>query len=147
MYMWQPLLTAVQTGAVKAIARSLSLIENEVEGYADFLAALPQNPATKIVGITGPPGAGKSTLTDALIKQFIADDKRVAVLCVDPSSPFDLGALLGDRIRMSNWYLHPAVFIRSVATRGSMGGLSGKIIEMTNLLKAALLDVILVETV
>src|SRR5689334_13508292 len=117
MYMWPSLQAALPTGDVKAIARSLSLVENEAEGYETFLAALPQNEAKKIIGITGPPGAGKSTLTDALIKELIADNKRVAVLCVDPSSPFNLGALLGDRIRMSDWYLHPAVFIRSVATR------------------------------
>lgn len=145
--MWQDLLPAVQSGVVKAIARSISLIESETPGYADFLAQLPALSNAKIIGITGPPGAGKSTLTDALIKQFINENKRVAVLCVDPSSPFNRGAVLGDRIRMSDWFLHRDVFIRSLATRGSLGGLTSKIIEITSLLKAAPFDVILVETV
>jgi LAO/AO transport system kinase len=147
MYMWQPLLPALKNGDVKALARSISLVENGTPGYEEFLAALPQNTTTKIIGITGPPGAGKSTLTDALIKELVTDGKRVAVLCVDPSSPFNLGALLGDRIRMSDWYTHPQVFIRSLATRGSMGGLNSKIIEITSVLKAAPVDLIVIETV
>jgi LAO/AO transport system kinase len=147
MYMWQALLPALTNGDVKAVARSISLVENEAPGYEAFLAALPLNNTTTIVGITGPPGAGKSTLTDALIQEFVQGGKRVAVLCVDPSSPFNLGAVLGDRIRMSNWYTHPQVFIRSLATRGAMGGLNSKIIEITSVLKAAPFDVILVETV
>lgn len=145
--MWQHLLPALKQGDVKGIARSISLVENEAAGYERFLAALPQNHTTKIIGITGPPGAGKSTLTDALINENITDNKRVAVLCVDPSSPFNLGAVLGDRIRMSRWYTHPSVFIRSLATRGSVGGLNSKIIEITSVLKAAPFDVILIETV
>jgi LAO/AO transport system kinase len=145
--MWQALLPALTNGDVKAVARSISLVENEAPGYEAFLAALPLNNTTTIVGITGPPGAGKSTLTDALIQEFVQGGKRVAVLCVDPSSPFNLGAVLGDRIRMSNWYTHPQVFIRSLATRGAMGGLNSKIIEITSVLKAAPFDVILVETV
>lgn len=145
--MWQALLPALIKGDVKAVARSISLVENEVPGYDDFLASLPQANAPKIIGITGPPGAGKSTLTDALINELVADGKRVAVLCVDPSSPFNLGAVLGDRIRMSDWYTHPDVFIRSLATRGSVGGLNSKIIEITSLLNAAPFDLILVETV
>jgi LAO/AO transport system kinase len=103
--------------------------------------------STKIIGITGPPGAGKSTLVDSLIGLLVGSGKRVAVLCVDPSSPFNHGALLGDRIRMSDWYTHPNVFIRSLATRGSMGGLHPKIIEITDLLKAFQFDHIIVETV
>ncbi|RYY65491.1 MAG: methylmalonyl Co-A mutase-associated GTPase MeaB, partial [Chitinophagaceae bacterium] len=96
---------------------------------------------------TGPPGAGKSTLTDGLIGALVARGKKVAVLCVDPSSPFNLGAVLGDRIRMSQWYTHPSVFIRSLATRGSMGGLHPRILELTDLLRAAGFDYVLVETV
>ena len=145
--MWQALLQPLVQGDIKALARSISFVENEAEGYADLLAQLPQHEEAKIVGITGPPGAGKSTLTDRLIGEMVRDGKKVGVLCVDPSSPFNLGAVLGDRIRMSNWYTHPSVFIRSLATRGAMGGLHPKIIEITELLKAARFDYIIVETV
>jgi LAO/AO transport system kinase len=143
----QNLLQDIQRGNVKSLARAISLIENEAEGYEDFLMALPINAATKTIGITGAPGAGKSTLVDALLHSLVADGKRVGVLCVDPSSPFSFGAVLGDRIRMSDWYNHPNVFIRSLATRGSMGGLNPKIIEITDLLKAAPFDHIIIETV
>lgn len=144
---WPQLMEQVQVGLPKAISRCISLVENEVPGYEQFLADLPATGATQIIGITGPPGAGKSTLTDALIGQLVQAQKKVAVLCVDPSSPFNMGALLGDRIRMSEWYNHPNVFIRSLATRGSLGGLHPKIIELTEVLKAAPFDHILVETV
>jgi LAO/AO transport system kinase len=145
--MWQDLLKDLENGNTKALARSISLVENKGKGYESLLKSLPHNETTKIVGITGPPGAGKSTLVDALIAQMVQENKKVAVLCVDPSSPFNLGAVLGDRIRMSNWYTHPQVFIRSLATRGSMGGLHPKIIEITELVKAAHFDYIIVETV
>ena len=145
--MWQQLLGQIQNGDRKALARCISFIENEQQGYQDLLVELPSNVQSKIIGITGPPGAGKSTLVDGLISELIKDQKKVAVLCVDPSSPFNLGAVLGDRIRMSQWYTHPDVFIRSLATRGSMGGLHPKIIEITDLLKAAGFDYIIVETV
>ena len=144
--MWQQLLQEIQAGNIKSLARTISLVENEFEGYQDFLQNLPSS-ATKIIGITGPPGAGKSTLVDALIGEIIAQQKTVGVLCVDPSSPFNLGALLGDRIRMSEWYNNPNVFIRSLATRGSLGGLHPKIIELTDVLKTAAFDFIIVETV
>lgn len=144
--MWPELLQQMQAGDIKALARSISLVENEHPGYEQLLTALPSS-RTKIIGITGPPGAGKSTLVDALIGSLANAGKKVAVLCVDPSSPFNLGAVLGDRIRMSDWYTHPNVFIRSLATRGSMGGLHPKIIEITDLLKAFQFDHIIVETV
>lgn len=144
--MWQELLKQLQQGNAKALARCISLTENEQTGYEELLRSLPASPA-KIIGITGPPGAGKSTLVDSLIGLLINSGKKVGVLCVDPSSPFNLGALLGDRIRMSDWYTHPNVFIRSLATRGSMGGLHPKIIEIADLMKAFHFDHIIIETV
>lgn len=143
---WQQLLQQIKSGNTKTLARTISLVENEVGDYYNFLAQLPAS-TTKVTGITGPPGAGKSTLVDSLIGEFVAQNKKVAVLCVDPSSPFNLGALLGDRVRMSEWYNHPNVFIRSLSARGSLGGLHPKIIEIADVLKAAPFDHIIVETV
>jgi LAO/AO transport system kinase len=144
--MWQQQLSDIQSGNVKALARGISLIENEVPGYMDMLTNLAPS-HTPVIGITGPPGAGKSTLVDALTGVLVAAGKKIGVLCIDPSSPFNLGALLGDRIRMSEWYNNSHVFIRSLATRGSLGGLHPKIIEITELMKAAPFDYIIVETV
>jgi LAO/AO transport system kinase len=145
--MWQQLLQQIKDGDIKALARSISFVENEQPGYEILLSELPHPQNTKVIGITGPPGAGKSTLVDGLIGELLQNENKVAVLCVDPSSPFNLGAVLGDRIRMSQWYAHPHVFIRSLATRGSMGGLHPKIIEITELLKAAGFNHIIIETV
>ncbi|MEO6670829.1 MAG: methylmalonyl Co-A mutase-associated GTPase MeaB [Ferruginibacter sp.] len=144
--MWEQIKTGMAEGDIKSLARCISLVENETTGYEDLLESLPFS-AKPVIGITGPPGAGKSTLTDALIGLLVGQRKRVAVLCVDPSSPFNLGALLGDRIRMNEWYNNENVYIRSLATRGSLGGLNPKIIEITDLLKAAPFDYIIVETV
>ncbi len=144
--MWQNLFHDLQQGDARALARTISFVENRVSGYEELLQQLPQS-NTGIIGITGPPGAGKSSLVDALIGEMVQQNKRVSVLCVDPSSPFNLGALLGDRIRMSEWYNHPNVFIRSLATRGSLGGLHPMIIEIADVMKAAGFDHIIVETV
>jgi len=141
------LLQQIKLGDTKALARCISFVENEVNGYEELLLQLALNNTTKIIGITGPPGAGKSTLTDALIGELIKGNKKIGVLCVDPSSPFNFGSLLGDRIRMSEWYNNPNVFIRSLATRGSLGGLHPKIIEITDVMKAAGFDYIIIETV
>ena len=131
----------------KTLARNISKIENEAPGFEELLTSLPAGKKSPVIGITGAPGAGKSTLVDALIGQLVSAKKRVAVLCVDPSSPFNLGAVLGDRIRMSTWYTNENVFIRSLATRGSLGGLHPKIIEITELLQSEEFDYIIVETV
>lgn len=144
---WQQLLQQIIDGDSKALARCISLLENEVDGYEELLQKLPANDSAIIIGITGPPGAGKSTLADALIGELVKEQKKVGVLCVDPSSPFNFGSLLGDRIRMSEWYNNPNVFIRSLATRGSLGGLHPKIIEITDVMKAAGFNYIIIETV
>ena len=113
--MWKQLLAGIQIGNHQSIARAISLVENEVEGYDQFLQSLPIG-KTPITGMTGPPGAGKSTLTDALIGHWTAQGKKVAILCIDPSSPFNMGALLGDRIRTVS-YTHLDVYKRQVLVR------------------------------
>lgn len=144
--MLHDLINGIQQGDFKTISRTISLVENEVPGYEELLKQL-KNSSAKIIGITGAPGSGKSSITDALIGEIIADKKRAGVLCIDPSSPFNKGALLGDRIRMSEWYNHPDVFIRSLASKGSLGGLHPKIIEISDVMKAAGFDYIIIETV
>ncbi len=141
-----PLLQQIEHRQKLALARAISLVENEQEGYEELLQALPAK-HTPVIGITGPPGAGKSTLISALTKHLVERDYHVAILAVDPSSPFNHGSLMGDRVRMSDHFLHPNVFIRSMASRGSLGGLSPKTLEVTDVLRAAWFDFILIETV
>ena len=136
----------VHSGNFLSLAKAISAIENNAIESTQFLESLM--PASiPIIGITGPPGAGKSTLIAALIQEWVADGKRIAVLSVDPSSPFHQGAILGDRIRMREWYLHPQVFIRSLASRGHLGGLNSTTIELTTLLQCSGFDMIVLETV
>jgi LAO/AO transport system kinase len=134
-------------GHIKTLARCISLVENEALGYEALLEQLPANPRTRVVGITGPPGAGKSTLVNALIGELLQQQKKVAIIAVDPSSPFNFGALLGDRIRMSQHFNNPDVFIRSMASRGALGGLSPKVIEVSDVICAAGFDYLFIETV
>lgn len=141
------LLSQIQNGDYAALARGITWVENELPGYADILQHLNNTHHAQVVGITGPPGAGKSTLVNALLHFWLDKGKKIAVVAVDPSSPFNFGALLGDRIRMSEFYTHPNVFIRSLASRGALGGLNPKIIEITDLMKHAPFDLVLVETV
>lgn len=134
-------------GDFKSVARALTLVENDLPGAGALLQALNLDSLAPIIGITGPPGAGKSTLVNSLITLLLTGGKKIAVLAIDPTSPFNYGSLLGDRIRMATHFNHPDVFIRSLATRGSLGGLSAKTIEMTDVLRAAGFDYIIVETV
>ena len=130
----------------KTLARTISIIENEAEGYELLLEDLKPN-AIPVVGFTGPPGAGKSTLLNAVIGQLLDQGKKIGLILVDPSSPFNLGALLGDRLRMTTHFTHPDLFIRSIASRGSLGGLSDKIVEIVEVMKSYPFDYIMIETV
>jgi LAO/AO transport system kinase len=138
----------ILSGDLRAVARAATAVENRAPGSEALLKRLfPHTGRALVVGITGAPGAGKSTLTDQLAKLLRAGNKRVAILAVDPSSPFSGGAILGDRVRMMDHHADPGVFIRSMATRGSLGGLAAATLDLTLLLDAAGFDVILVETV
>lgn len=142
------LLAQLVDGKIAAIARAVSVVENGRTGFEELLAAIhPRLGRARRIGITGPPGAGKSTLTERLVAALRASGLRVAVVAVDPTSPFTGGALLGDRIRMEQIALDPGVYIRSMATRGSLGGLATSTREVCDLLDAAGFDRILVETV
>jgi len=132
----------------RSLARTLSLVEDRSPKHSEVMKeCFALSGRARIIGITGPPGAGKSTLTTALIKTYRAAGKKVGVLAVDPSSPFSGGALLGDRIRMMDLSLDDGVFIRSVATRGAMGGLSASTGDLITVMDAAGFDILLVETV
>jgi LAO/AO transport system kinase len=140
------LIQSVSKGNYREIAKCLSIVENNEGDWSGMLKAFTYNHNIPIIGITGPPGAGKSTLISALLKQF-AEKSKVAVLAIDPTSPFTKGSLLGDRVRMVSSFNNQNIFIRSVATRGALGGLSAKTLEMTDVLRASEFDIIFVETV
>ena len=142
------LLVSFDAGQRAALARAISIVENHRDGFDALLAVLhPRLGRARRIGVTGPPGAGKSTITTALVEAMRADGLTVAVVAVDPTSPFTGGALLGDRIRMERVALDPGVYIRSMATRGSLGGLASATRETCDVLDGFGFDRILIETV
>jgi LAO/AO transport system kinase len=137
-----------RAGRALAVARLISLVEDDSPALRSVAAGLsPLTGRARVLGLTGPPGVGKSTATSMLVSAFRARDLRVGVLAIDPSSPFSGGALLGDRIRMHTHTVDPGVFIRSMATRGALGGLARATPQAVRVLDAAGFDVVLVETV
>ncbi|WP_316785833.1 methylmalonyl Co-A mutase-associated GTPase MeaB [Pedobacter frigiditerrae] len=146
MNLHQDLKRGIEEGDFRAIARALTLVENDIEPSGDLLKSLKIND-TLVLGITGPPGAGKSTLVNAITNNLVVAGKKIAILAVDPTSPFNFGSLLGDRIRMAQQFNNPNVYIRSIATRGALGGMSLKTLELVDVLKAAKFDLIIIETV
>ena len=139
---WQALLKSVSLKSPRELARAISYAENELTVQVPSSTS-----ASRVIGITGSPGVGKSTTVNALITSLSSEGKTIAVLAVDPSSPISGGALLGDRIRLGEHFLDPHVFIRSIATRGHLGGLSATIESIINIVKLAGFDYIFVETV
>lgn len=139
---------ALLAGDRLALTRSISMVENEREGWEEILSGIhPSTGKAYRIGMTGPPGAGKSTLTQKLIAHYRGEGRKVGVIAVDPTSPFTGGAILGDRVRMQSESLNPGVFIRSMATRGSLGGVATKTQDVADLMDAAGYDPIIFETV
>lgn len=142
------LLDDFYAGKPAALARVVSIVENHRDGFEEILGSLhPKTGNARRVGLTGPPGAGKSSITALLVKRYRAAGLTVGVIAVDPTSPFTGGALLGDRVRMENVALDPGVFIRSMATRGSLGGLAAATREVADVLDAFGFDRLVIETV
>jgi LAO/AO transport system kinase len=142
------LISSLRSGDPRALARAISIVENRQPGFSDLLKALfPHTGHARILGLTGAPGAGKSTLVDQLAKHYRKENQTVGIIAVDPTSPYTGGAILGDRIRMQDHHADPGIFIRSMATRGSLGGLARTTADVTTVLDASGRDRILIETV
>jgi LAO/AO transport system kinase len=141
------LVQQIRSGNVNALARAISMVENNQPGATNLVRGLSARGNAKVVGITGPPGAGKSTLSNLLVKAWRGRDERVGMLAVDPSSPYTKGALLGDRVRLQEHAGDPNVFIRSMAARGHLGGLATALRDAIRLVAASDRDHILLETV
>ncbi|HEY3176161.1 MAG TPA: methylmalonyl Co-A mutase-associated GTPase MeaB [Candidatus Polarisedimenticolia bacterium] len=136
------------TGEARALARAISIVEDRLPSAREIMERItPRAGRAPIIGVTGPPGAGKSTLVDGLTALFRREGKRVGIIAVDPSSAFSGGAVLGDRIRMQRHSTDEGVFIRSMATRGHFGGLASASVDVTDLMGAAGCDVVIIETV
>jgi LAO/AO transport system kinase len=135
-------------GDPRALARVISAVENRTPGWSDLLKALfPHTGHARILGMTGAPGAGKSTLVDQLARHYRKENRTVGIIAVDPTSPYTGGAILGDRIRMQEHFSDPGIYIRSMATRGSLGGLARATADVTTVLDASGRDLIMIETV
>jgi LAO/AO transport system kinase len=138
----------LRSGDARALARAISTVENRTPDAADLLKALfPHSGKARVLGMTGPPGAGKSTLVDQLAKHYRREGKTLGIVAVDPTSPYTGGAILGDRIRMQDHHSDPGIYIRSMATRGSLGGLARTTADVATVLDASGKDLILIETV
>jgi LAO/AO transport system kinase len=148
MFETQNLVEKLLAGETRAVARAITKVENAAGDAAELMKAVfPRTGNALVIGITGAPGAGKSSLVDKLAMHYREQGERIGIICVDPSSPFSGGAILGDRIRMSTLGLDKNVFIRSMATRGNLGGLSRATVDAVAILDAAGFDKVIVETV
>jgi LAO/AO transport system kinase len=142
------LINRFRTGDARALARAISTVENRLPGWSDLLKALfPHTGHARVIGLTGAPGAGKSTLVDQLAKHYRKQNRTVGIIAVDPTSPYTGGAILGDRIRMQDHHADQGIYIRSMATRGSLGGLARATADATTVLDASGRDVVMIETV